>query len=69
MRQINSIPTAILTWILSQRGGRGKNIFFASFLAEPIFAKSREPRINFFFANFCAENNTLCWEITIFANM
>ena len=47
MGQINSIAPAILTWILSQTGGRGKNIFLRNFFAEPIFAKGRKPNIVF----------------------
>ena len=57
-------------WHSCKKGGRGKNYFiFAIFFAEPIFALGMKPIIHFFSALFFADNNTLCQELIIFANL
>ena len=57
----DSIPPAILAFL--QKGGQGQKIFYFC-----DFASGMTPKINFV-ALFFMDNNTLCRELNIFANV
>ena len=63
--------TLLRFWHPCKKGGRGKKYFiFAIFFAEPIFAYGMTPKISYFLCCFFfADNNALCWELNIFANL
>ena len=48
---------------------RGKNILFLQFFCGPHFCVKRDAPTLIFFAFFFADNNTLCRELNIFANL
>ena len=63
----HSSPPAIRAFL--QKGGQGKKtIYFAIFFCRTHFCVGHDA-MNYFFEFFFADNNTLCRELNIFANL